>query len=151
MSKLTVIDADSPCWWAAVFIDKDIVNGEVAEDDMEEIRKRVCGSVKRTITKIIEQTECDEYLPVLTGGGNFRKTIYPEYKANRTKADRPPHLGIARQYLIDYHNAHVADGMEADDYLAIASTMGDDVILSCLLYTSPSPRDRTRSRMPSSA
>ena len=26
-------------------------------------------------------------------------------------------------------------------------TLGDD----CLLYTSPSPRDRTRSRMPSSA
>ena len=25
------------------------------------------------------------------------------------------------------------------------------VITSCLLYTSPSPRDRTRSRMPSSA
>ena len=25
------------------------------------------------------------------------------------------------------------------------------VALSCLLYTSPSPRDRTRSRMPSSA
>ena len=24
-------------------------------------------------------------------------------------------------------------------------------VLSCLLYTSPSPRDRTRSRMPSSA
>ena len=32
-------------------------------------------------------------------------------------------------------------------------THGDSVILSytCLLYTSPSPRDRTRSRMPSSA
>ena len=28
---------------------------------------------------------------------------------------------------------------------------GDWLILSCLLYTSPSPRDRTRSRMPSSA
>ena len=26
-----------------------------------------------------------------------------------------------------------------------------DLIKSCLLYTSPSPRDRTRSRMPSSA
>jgi transketolase C-terminal domain/subunit len=26
-----------------------------------------------------------------------------------------------------------------------------DVDTSCLLYTSPSPRDRTRSRMPSSA
>ena len=27
----------------------------------------------------------------------------------------------------------------------------DDFTISCLLYTSPSPRDRTRSRMPSSA
>ena len=27
----------------------------------------------------------------------------------------------------------------------------DELLLSCLLYTSPSPRDRTRSRMPSSA
>ena len=26
-----------------------------------------------------------------------------------------------------------------------------DELVSCLLYTSPSPRDRTRSRMPSSA
>ena len=26
-----------------------------------------------------------------------------------------------------------------------------NMLLSCLLYTSPSPRDRTRSRMPSSA
>ena len=27
----------------------------------------------------------------------------------------------------------------------------EDLSISCLLYTSPSPRDRTRSRMPSSA
>ena len=30
-------------------------------------------------------------------------------------------------------------------------SMGMDVLGCCLLYTSPSPRDRTRSRMPSSA
>ena len=29
--------------------------------------------------------------------------------------------------------------------------LADQLIASCLLYTSPSPRDRTRSRMPSSA
>ena len=27
----------------------------------------------------------------------------------------------------------------------------DNIVIGCLLYTSPSPRDRTRSRMPSSA
>ena len=34
---------------------------------------------------------------------------------------------------------------------AIKFTQNGDIYLSCLLYTSPSPRDRTRSRMPSSA
>ena len=29
--------------------------------------------------------------------------------------------------------------------------LSEGEVLSCLLYTSPSPRDRTRSRMPSSA
>ena len=32
-----------------------------------------------------------------------------------------------------------------------AYTFNADLSISCLLYTSPSPRDRTRSRMPSSA
>ena len=32
-----------------------------------------------------------------------------------------------------------------------ARPTGQDVYIICLLYTSPSPRDRTRSRMPSSA
>ena len=36
------------------------------------------------------------------------------------------------------------------DPLKIIKTLNGYVIL-CLLYTSPSPRDRTRSRMPSSA
>ena len=31
------------------------------------------------------------------------------------------------------------------------SSIGDTTVVTCLLYTSPSPRDRTRSRMPSSA
>ena len=35
--------------------------------------------------------------------------------------------------------------------LALWGTGGSDIPFSCLLYTSPSPRDRTRSRMPSSA
>ena len=36
-------------------------------------------------------------------------------------------------------------------WMFIEVTIDPDEPLSCLLYTSPSPRDRTRSRMPSSA
>ena len=39
---------------------------------------------------------------------------------------------------------------DANDSSVIAFKNGD-LITGCLLYTSPSPRDRTRSRMPSSA
>ena len=54
------------------------------------------------------------------------------------------------------------DGKEFDE-VVIANNKNDaievalrnnpeaEVLNSCLLYTSPSPRDRTRSRMPSSA
>ena len=35
--------------------------------------------------------------------------------------------------------------------LCVADLNSDDVDITCLLYTSPSPRDNTTSRMPSSA
>ena len=38
-----------------------------------------------------------------------------------------------------------------DTLIVIPNDRLKDVIAGCLLYTSPSPRDRTRSRMPSSA
>ena len=38
-----------------------------------------------------------------------------------------------------------------DYYFGSGRTWGDYQILSCLLYTSPSPRDLSTSRMPSSA
>ena len=40
---------------------------------------------------------------------------------------------------------------EDDQLQTLFIPKGDYLIKGCLLYTSPSPRDRTRSRMPSSA
>ena len=42
-----------------------------------------------------------------------------------------------------FHGPYSSDSLFSDDYQELDS--------NCLLYTSPSPRDRTRSRMPSSA
>ena len=47
-------------------------------------------------------------------------------------------------------DAKEAARMEAEP-LSLPAGMGMDLLAACLLYTSPSPRDRTRSRMPSSA
>ena len=46
--------------------------------------------------------------------------------------------------LIPAHN-------ESSIIVATLNSIRPQLLLGCLLYTSPSPRDRTRSRMPSSA
>ena len=43
------------------------------------------------------------------------------------------------------------DGMSKTTNLVDAIAIADGMYNSCLLYTSPSPRDRQKSRMPSSA
>ena len=64
----------------------------------------------------------------------------------QTKKEPPTQLGGtlvlrgASEYLVRGGKARVLRKFQNNDY-----------VYTCLLYTSPSPRDRTRSRMPSSA
>ena len=55
--------------------------------------------------------------------------------------------GMGMAYRIMYEEAP----MDLDPYDEKAQVIFGVGPLTCLLYTSPSPRDRTRSRMPSSA
>ena len=43
------------------------------------------------------------------------------------------------------------EDIDAMMYIGVSHIILDDMIWSCLLYTSPSPRDKRQSRMPSSA
>ena len=66
-------------------------------------------------------------------------------------------LWIAKQrYLIDFTLASLARRKTKNIGLVLVFSLlvfalASVTLLTCLLYTSPSPRDRTRSRMPSSA
>ena len=44
-----------------------------------------------------------------------------------------------------------AEGANLDQVASVSRAIARHLDEACLLYTSPSPRDRTRSRMPSSA
>ena len=58
-------------------------------------------------------------------------------------------IGKAIAIALENAGAHVVCiSRTAKDVQAVADSLSN---ASCLLYTSPSPRDRTRSRMPSSA
>ena len=54
-----------------------------------------------------------------------------------------PDKALASIFSVDDHNDSWMQFGYCEDILVL--------VINCLLYTSPSPRDRTRSRMPSSA
>ena len=62
---------------------------------------------------------------------------------------RTPFTDIAKRLLISAGTVHVRVRKMEDAGIIKGSSLTLDY--NCLLYTSPSPRDRTRSRMPSSA
>lgn len=63
-----------------------------------------------------------EYKLYVTGEGNFRFKVYPEYKANRLKQPRPQHLQAVKDHLIVNWKAIESKGCEADDLLGIEQT-----------------------------
>ena len=72
-------------------------------------------------------------------------------KESLQREDYRPELPISEQRAHDFHRdalgLHWVDDIAVQGDVKIEGAQGE----VCLLYTSPSPRDRTRSRMPSSA
>lgn len=78
--------------------------------------------VDELLDQILLKTETESYIGYLTSKSNFRKTIYPEYKSNRTQP-KPKWLPDLRQYAIEEQGVVIAkDGLEADDELGINQT-----------------------------
>jgi len=55
----------------------------------------------------------------LSGKGNFRFDIYPEYKANRIGQYRPKWEQDVRSFMLSAMEANLSDGCEADDMVGI--------------------------------
>lgn len=87
-----------------------------AENDSLDIAKH---RVNELLDLLLVKTEATSYKFIISGEGNFRKAIYPEYKGNRT-ADKPKHLEALRNWSIAELNAEVTQNqLETDDYLGI--------------------------------
>jgi 5'-3' exonuclease len=112
-------------------IDADILLyriGFTTEDETEAIAK---VRMNKYIDDITFSAECSDYKLYLTDSkGNYRNTLYPEYKANRAGMQKPKHYAALKEYLIKYEAAIVAHGQEADDALGIEQTiLGDESVI----------------------
>ena len=100
--------------------------------------------------------------------GNLNSTVIGDYAHPKVRLPGSGGAteiatGCQRIYIVMRHNSRafvdtlsfqtsIGHGPSGRERRALGiRTDGPALLVSCLLYTSPSPRDRTRSRMPSSA
>ena len=93
-----------------------------------------CARADDMISGILHDLEIEECELWFTGDGNFRYSIYPEYKANRVGGYRPKWEKDVKQYLTDKWNANWTSGIEGDDMLGIRQfEVGENNSIICHL------------------
>ena len=89
--------------------------------------------VQREISQLFERFETRDILLALTDQTNFRKTIDPTYKGNRTKRKPAGYLKLKNWAMASYPSL-MKPGLEADDVCSIVATNGT---LSNFVLVSP--------------
>lgn len=103
---LALIDADIVAYRCAASAEKEPLDIAILRAD-------------RLMRDILEKTKSSQYLAYISGANNFRKEIYPLYKANRDDVIKPVHLEAVKEFLVLDWKASVTDVIEADDELGI--------------------------------
>lgn len=71
----------------------------------------------------------DDFTIYLSTASNFRRDVYPAYKANREASQRPRWLAPCKEYLYKHWAAQAVKPFEADDLLGIAITKDPNALL----------------------
>ncbi|UOF81993.1 exodeoxyribonuclease [Caudoviricetes sp.] len=110
-----------------VLIDGDIVCFRCAASCENDDVDLVFYRINEMMDGILNATQADSFRVFLSGKENFRKEVYPEYKAHRSKIPRPRWLEDAREFMETEFKAQVSINEEADDLLGINQT--EDTII----------------------
>jgi len=70
--------------------------------------------------RIANTCQTDEHRVFISGDRNYRKLLYPLYKAHRASITKPAHLDALRELLVREWEAEICDGYEADDGIGMA-------------------------------
>jgi DNA polymerase-1 len=130
MSKTTLlIDADVLAFEASVVAEESIQWKEelwTVHADMALAKARVINRIE----EFKDTLRCKDYILCLSDRANFRRKLYPDYKANRSKSRLPIILRQVKQWIIDELGGLLWANLEADDVISIlATSMEEETII----------------------
>ena len=130
MSKTTLlIDADVLAFEAAVVAEEPIR----WKDELWTVHADMALAKARVINRIEEfkdNLRCKDVVLCLSDRANFRRKLYPDYKANRAKSRLPIILRQVKQWIIDELGGQLWANLEADDVISIlATSMEEETII----------------------
>lgn len=125
-----LIDGDILCYTVSAAVEKPVDWGNdfwTLHSDFAEAKQRIDVD----IVEFVETLGGTSFTVCLSDSQNFRKSIYPEYKANRANVRKPVVFSALRDYLIETWDCVFWPRLEADDVMGIlATTKKDSVIVS---------------------
>ena len=174
LKQLEATDADIAAAKAALDVRAARKQGEVDNSALDALRKQLMllrdgeeAAVKLADVKAGLSKEAQAQ------AAKLRAEIVSQKQLNQAKIDGEKRFNSLRQEALKINKQHRTDGEKAREQYEnllrlqseglltkrafaaekakIAKEFAGEKDKACLLYTSPSPRDRTRSRMPSSA
>jgi DNA polymerase I len=89
---------------------------------------RSIRSIVRTVKKYMEFTKKPNVIMAFSDKVNFRKTLYPLYKANRTKP-KPQLYKSTRQHIEANYQCKTLPTLEGDDVLGILATSMENAVV----------------------
>ena len=113
-------------------VDADIIAYRCAAAGEEDDLDQVLISTENFIKDMYRRVKLGKYIFFLTGEGNFRYDVAKRkpYKGNRADMEKPRHLLDVKGFLVEYYNAMICSGFEADDALATcASRYGSSAVV----------------------
>jgi 5'-3' exonuclease len=121
---LSLIDADSICYAAAHLAE----HHKEAKDPGAEYTlyyeidlgpQAAEAKLDSMIESLLIDLNTEEYILFCTGPTNFRYAIFPEYKASRSKVEKPKYLQVCKDRLRGHWKATESINCEADDLIGI--------------------------------
>ena len=108
-------------------------------------------SARKFEIPMLKQAGIDEiYLPKIVPSSFMYRSASVDYSEDKNLSI--PEEDLKKLNEFDWYEGITPEAIElANKYFQMAFFIATPAMTTCLLYTSPSPRDRQKSRMPSSA